>query len=133
MFNKIRAVHVAVKNVEESTKQYTEKLGLSVSESGTHEELGIKNAFFPIGESMIELIEPLDHEQGPIAKFLKNRGGGIYMIALEVDDLDSTIKSLEEKGVRLLSTDAESRAKGIPVFIHPQSTSGVLIELVKKG
>ena len=131
MFSKIRAVHVAVKNVEEAARQYTDSFGLQVSQSETLPALGIKNALFPIGDAAIELIEPLDPEQGPVAKFLQSRGEGIYMIALEVEDIDSAVQSLEEKGVRLLSVDAESRAKGIPVFIHPQSTRGLLIELVE--
>lgn len=131
MFSKIRAVHVAVKNVEEAARQYTDSFGLQVSQSETLPVLGIKNAVFLIGDAAIELIEPLDPEQGPIAKFLQSRGEGIYMIALEVEDIDSAVQSLEEKGVRLLSVDAESRAKGIPVFIHPQSTRGLLIELVE--
>jgi len=93
--------------------------------------LGIKNALFPVGDAVIELIEPLDKEQGPIPNFLKSRGEGIYMIALEVEDLDAAITELKGRGVRLLSDDPESRAKGIPVFIHPKSSRGVLIELVQ--
>ena len=133
MFTKIRAVHVAVDNVEEATKLYTDNFGLQVSKSGTLPALGIKNAILPIGDAVIELIEPLDPQQGPVAKFLQSRGGGVYMIALEVDNLDSAVQSLQEKGVRLLSADPESRAKGIPVFIHPKSTKGLLVELVQKA
>ena len=133
MFTKIRAVHVAVDNIEEATKLYTDNFGLQVSQSGTLPALGIKNAILPIGDAIIELIEPLDPQQGAVAKFLQSRGGGVYMIALEVENLDSAIQSLQEKGVRLLSADPESRAKGIPVFIHPQSTKGVLVELVQKA
>ena len=133
MFTKIRAVHVAVNNVEEATKLYTDNFGLQVSQSGTQPALGIKNAILPVGDAIIELIEPLDPQQGPVAKFLQSRGGGVYMIALEVENLDSAIQSLQEKGVRLVSADPESRAKGIPAFIHPQSANGLLIELVQKA
>ena len=132
MFTRIRTVHIATKSVEETTKLYTDSFGLKVSKSGDRPELGIKNALLPIGNSNIELIEPLDPQQGPLAKFLQSRGEGIYMIGLEVEDIDSVVQSLSEKGVRLLNTDPESRAKGIPVFIHPQSTKGVLIELIQK-
>jgi methylmalonyl-CoA/ethylmalonyl-CoA epimerase len=133
MFNKIRAIHIAVKNLEEAAKLYTDSYGLQVSKSDTLPVLGIKNAILPIGDAVIELIEPLDPQQGPVAKFLQSRGEGVYMIALEVDDIDSAIQSLQDKDVRLLSADDESRAKGIPVFIHPQSTKGLLIELVQKA
>ena len=133
MFTKVRAVHVAVDNVEEAAKLYADNFGLEVSKSATLPALGIKNAILPIGDAIIELIEPLDPEQGPVAKFLQSRGGGVYMIALEVENIDSAVQSLQEKGVRLLSADAESRAKGIPVFIHPKATKGLLIELVEKA
>ena len=133
MFTSIRTVHIAVKNIEEAAKLYADNFGIETSQPSTQPAMGIKNAIFRIGDTVVELIEPLDPEQGPVAKFLQNRGEGIYMMAWEVENLDSAIKSLTEKGVRLLSADAESRAKGIPAFIHPQSTKGVLIELVQKS
>ena len=132
MFNKIRALHLAVNNLEEATKLYEDNYGIKATRTDTLPVLGIKNAIIPIGDAVIELIEPLDPEQGPVAKFLQSRGEGIYMIALEVDNIDAAVKDLQDKGVRLLSADAESRAKGIPVFIHPKSTKGLLIELVQK-
>jgi len=133
MFTGIRAVHVAVKDLDEAVKMYRDNFGLQVSKSGDMPELGIKNAMFPVGDSIIELIEPIDKEQGPVAKFLQNRGEGVYMMALEVENMDSAIQSLIKKGVRLMNTDPESREKGIPVFIHPQSTKGALVELVQKA
>ncbi len=133
MFSRLRAVHIAVNNLEEGIKLYQKNFGLKPSQSGTLAGLGIKNALFPLGEAAIELIEPLDHEQGPIARFLQSRGEGVYMMALEVENIDSAIKSLSKRGVRLINTEPESRAKGIPVFIHPQSTKGVLVELVQKA
>ena len=132
MFTKIHNVVIAVNNVEEAAKLYTDTFGLKVSKSGTLPEMGIKNAHLPIGDATIEFIEPLDPQQGPVTKFLQNRGEGLYMIELEVESIDSAVRSLTEKGVRLLGADPESRAKGSQVFIHPQSTKGVLIELVQK-
>ena len=60
MFNRVRAVHIAVNNVEEAAGEYSEKLGLEVSRSGAMPEMGIKNAILPVGDSVLELIEPLD-------------------------------------------------------------------------
>jgi len=133
MFTKIHNVVIAVNNLEEAVKQYTDSLGLKVSKSGPLPHLGIKNAFFPIGDAVLELIEPLDHEKGPVANALKSRGEGLYMIELEVKDVDGAVQELTKKGVRLLNADPASRAKGAAVFIHPQSTKGVLIQLVKKA
>jgi len=132
MFTKLKAVQIAVKDVEEAAKEYHERLGLKLSQSGPQPRAGIKNAIFPLGDTIIELIEPLEAGQGPVAKFLDTRGEGIYMFELEVDDIDSAVKELQAKGVRLLNADPESRAKGGLVFIHPQSTHGALIGLRKK-
>lgn len=133
MFSKIHNIVIAVKDVEEATKQYSDSFDLKVSRSGSSPAMGIKNAFFPVGDATIELVEPLDPEQGPVAKFLQKRGEGLYMIEFEVDSMDSAVSSLTQKGVRLLGADPESVAKGGPVFIHPQSTRGVLIELIQKA
>ena len=132
MFTKIHNVVIAVNNVEEAAKLYTDNFGLKVSKSGPLPKMGIKNALLPVGDATIEFIEPLDPQQGPVTKFLQSRGEGLYMIELEVENVDSAIRSLTEKGVRLLGADPESRAKGSQVFIHPQSTKGVLIQLVQK-
>ena len=131
MFSKIRAIHLAVNDVDGAKKVYADNFGIEASGAETLPELGIKNALLPVGDAVIELIEPLDHEEGPLAKFLKKRGEGVYMVALEVENMDSAIKDLKEKGVRLLNDDSESRAGGVPVFIHPKSASGLLIELVE--
>jgi len=133
MFNKIRAIHMAVNDLEEATKEYADSFGLEASGAETLPALGIKNALLPVGDAVIELIEPLDHEQGPVAKFLKKRGEGVYMVALEVDNIESAIKDLKQRGVRLMNDDPESRSNGAPVFIHPKSTRGLLIELIEQA
>ena len=132
MFKKVRAIHLAVNDLEEAKKLYADNFGMEAFNDGELPLLGIKNAFLQIGDAVIEMIEPLNKEEGAVSKFLEKRGEGIYMIALEVDNIDEAIESLQKKGIRLISADAESRAKGIPVYIHPKSTKGILIELVEK-
>jgi len=133
MFTRIRAVHVAVNNVEEAAREYEQAFGLKVLRTEAQPHNGVKIAVLPLGEGVIELIEPLNPDEGPVAKALKNRGEGIYMIALEVDGMDAALSSLQAKEVRLIGDDAESRAKGVQPFIHPKATHGVLIELVEKA
>lgn len=132
MFTRIRAIHIAVNNVEETAKEYADKFGLVASQSGTLPEMGIKNALLPVGDAVFELIEPLNPGEGALAKFLERRGEGVYMMALEVENLGEAVESLRARGVRMNSDDPESIAKGGPVFVHPKSTHGVLIELVEK-
>ena len=81
---------------------------------------------------MFELIEPLNPGEGALASFLERRGEGVYMMALEVENLSEAVESLRASGVRMNSDDPESIAKGGPVFVHPKSTHGVLIELIEK-
>lgn len=132
MFNSIPVVHVAVNNLEEAIKDFKERFGLEADAPKDQPATGIRAAIVQMGGQVIEFIEPLDPEKGPVAKFLKNKGEGIYMIGWAVENVDEAIKGLEAKGVRLLSADAESRAAGANVFIHPKSTHGVLVELVER-
>ena len=133
MFNRIRAVHIVVNSVEEAAKDYADRFGVETSRSEDLPDMGVKNAILQVGDAVLELIEPLEPGQGPVSRFLQTRGEGVYMMAIEVDNLDETVVALRAKGVRMIADDAESRAKGGPVFVHPKSTHGVLLELVQKA
>ena len=85
----------------------------------------------PIGESRVELLEPTS-EDSPISKFLEKRGGGIHHIAVEVDDIESSLAKLKAQGMRLIDETPRVGAEGCLVaFVHPSSTNGVLLELVQ--
>jgi methylmalonyl-CoA/ethylmalonyl-CoA epimerase len=131
MFNKIRAIHLAVNNLKEAAKNYEECFGFKVDQSGEIPSLGIRNAILKTGDITIEMLEPINPSQGLVAKFLQERGEGIYMMAWEVDDVDETVKALQSKGVQL--RNAEPRKKGVPVIIQPKSAHGIMIELIEKS
>lgn len=133
MFGRIRVIHMAVNNVDEAVKDYKDRFGFKVTRAGDMPALGIRNAILPIGDAVIELIEPLKAGEGPVAKFLQTRGEGVYMTGWEVDNLDAAIKELQAKGVRLVNAEPEARARGANVFVHPRSAHGVMIELLEKG
>ena len=133
MFSKIRAIHLAVNSVEEAVKDYSDNFGLEAHKTDTLPALGIKNALLQIGDAVIEFIEPLEPGQGPVARFLEKKGEGVYMTAMEVENLESAVKDLKARGVPLINDDPESREKGLPVFIHPKAARGLLIELVVKA
>lgn len=132
MFNKLRVVHIVVNNADEAAKDYGESFGLETTHSAENPKQGFKTAVLPIGDAVIEFVEPFDKEQGPLGKFLQNRGEGIYMMGWEVDSVDDTVKALQDKGVRLVNAEPEARAGGANVFIHPKSSHGVLVELIEK-
>ena len=132
MFNKLRVVHIVVNSAEEAAADYAARFGMEKARSSENPALGIRAAVLPIGDAVIEFIEPIDKEQGALPRFLQSRGEGVYMMGWEVDSVDDTIKALQEKGVRLTNADPEARAAGANVFIHPRSAHGVLIELIEK-
>ena len=89
----------------------------------------VRTAFFKIGQTKIELLESTDTES-PINKFIQRRGEGIHHIAFAVKDIERQLQQAEEKGIILIDRMTRQGAENMDIaFIHPKSTSGVLIEL----
>jgi methylmalonyl-CoA/ethylmalonyl-CoA epimerase len=126
---RIDHIAIVVPNAEEAATFYQDALGLKIThieEVGTQESLV---AFMPAGESEIELVEPTTETSG-VAKFLQRHGAGMHHICLEVDDLETMLANLKEKGVQLINEEPTIGSGGKRIaFIHPKSTYGVLIEL----
>lgn len=121
---------IAVKSLAQARKFY-ESLGLSPMPEETVEAEKVRLSMVPVGESRIELLEPLS-EDSPIAKFLAKRGEGLHHVALHVDDLSATVERLKANGTRLISDEIKVGAGGhLYVFVHPSSAGGVLLELVE--
>ena len=122
---------VATKNIDEALKFWSDALGLVNVHSETVEDQKVRVAMLPIGESRIELLEPVS-DDSPISKFLEKRGGGIHHIAVRVDDIDALLAQLKSRGVRLIDENPRIGAEGYLVaFVHPSSANGVLLELVQ--
>ncbi len=131
MLKGISHIGIAVRNLDEAIKVYTEALGAKLEEIQRAPEAGMGAAMLSVGGDKFELIEPIGTE-GVIAKFLESRGEGIHHISIEVDDIVKTLKSLSDKGVRLIDTKPRQGIEGRIAFIHPKAMNGVLIELVEK-
>lgn len=126
---KIAHIGIAVHNIEESLTFYKSALGLIAEGMEEVAEEGVKVAFLKIGETRIELLEPL-HDNSPIKKFLDKKGEGIHHIALEVDDIHSRLNQLKIKGIQLINEEAKIGAHNSQIaFIHPKAAHGVLFEL----
>ncbi len=129
MLNKINHIAVAVNNLEEAAKFYQNVMGLHLSGVEVIAAQKTKVGFFKIGESNIELVQPSEPDS-PLVKFLETRGQGIHHICFEVDDIETEIKTLLEKGATMVDQKPRSGAHDSRVaFIHPKSSNGVLIEL----
>jgi methylmalonyl-CoA/ethylmalonyl-CoA epimerase len=132
MVTKIDHIGVAVKNLEESLKFYQETLGLELHGVEIVEEQKVKVAFLPIGDTEIELLESTDVD-GPIAKYIANKGEGVQHIAYRVDDIEKAIADMQSKGVRMIDEKPRYGAGGAKIaFCHPKSTNGVLVELCQR-
>lgn len=126
---KIAHIGIAVKNIEESLSFYTDTLGLELEAVEIVETEAVKVAFLRIGESMLELLEPLN-ENSTIHRFIHKKGEGIHHIALEVDNLKERLNYYKENGVRLIDTTPRTGANDSQVaFIHPKAANSVLFEL----
>jgi methylmalonyl-CoA/ethylmalonyl-CoA epimerase len=129
---KIDHIGIATRELKEAAALWRDALGLEVDSTEEVAEQGVRIAMLPIGETHIELLEPLTPES-PIGKFLNKRGPGIHHIAIRVDDISAALKHLKEKGTRLIDETPRIGAGGCLVaFIHPSSTNGVLLELVQQ-
>jgi methylmalonyl-CoA/ethylmalonyl-CoA epimerase len=128
---KIAHIGIAVKNLDESVRFYSEVLGLEMEDSEQAGEL--KAAFLKIGETHIELLQSTT-EEGVIAKFISKKGEGVHHIAFEVEDIGQAISDLKGMDVALIDNKPRDGAHGSQVaFLHPKSSYGVLIELVQPG
>ena len=127
---KIHHIGVAVRSIEEALKFFQEQLGLELEKVVTVKGEDVRTAFLKVGESYIELLEPLGSDT-PVGRFIEKRGEGIHHIAFEVDSVSEFGKSLGEAGVRLVNTEPRLGADGLFIFIHPKSAHRVLIELVE--
>ena len=130
MIQKIHHVAIAVKDLEEALRFYRDTLGLPVHEQAVREDQGVKAALLTIGESEIELLEPLGPDT-PVGRFLERRGEGIHHICLQTDDIDKELAELKAKGVELIDQEPRQGLAGRICFLHPRSTKGVLVELAQ--
>jgi methylmalonyl-CoA/ethylmalonyl-CoA epimerase len=129
---KIDHLGIAVKELDEGQRFWTEILELKSEGTETVEEQKVTTAFFPVGESEVELLESTAPD-GPIAKHIEKRGEGIQHVAFQVADIEAALAELKGKGVRLIDETPRRGAGGARIaFLHPKATSGVLVELCQR-
>lgn len=132
MVKKIDHIGIAVQSIEKALPFYTEVLNLPLLGIEEVESEKVRVAFLKIGESKLELLEPMSAESA-IAVFLKKRGEGLHHVALAVDSIQDRITEIKEKGIRMINETPKQGAGGAMVaFMHPKSTGGVLFEYCEK-
>lgn len=122
-------IGVAVKDIDDVVKVYTDMLPLSMDSTDDVGEL--KTGFIPVGDTSVELVMSTT-EEGVMSKYIAKKGEGVHHLAFEVDDVAAAMEELKAKGVPLTSDAPRPGAHGAKVaFLHPKATHGVLIELVE--
>ncbi len=125
----IEHIGIAVSNLEDAVSFYEKVFGLKCYNIEEIDDQKVRTAFFMVGQTKIELLESTDPE-GPVGKFIAKRGEGIHHIAFAVRDIDEQLEKASEYGVRLIDSSPRKGAEGLDIaFLHPGSTSGVLIEI----
>ena len=124
----IEHIGIAVQSLDESIPYYEKVLGLKCYAVEEVVDQKVKTAFFKVGDTKIELLEPTA-DDSPIAKYLEKKGPGIHHLAFAMDDVDQALEDAEQNGVRLIDKTSRAGAEGLSIgFLHPKSTGGVLTE-----
>lgn len=125
----VNHVAVVVDNMDKALSFWRDALGMELHELRDVPAEKSRVAFLPLPGSEVELVQPTTDDSG-IAKYLAKRGPGMHHLCLEVDDITGMLAQLKSKGVRLINEEPRTAADGKKyAFIHPESTSGVLVEL----
>jgi len=132
VLKKINHIGIAVHDIEEAAKFFTEHLGLKMGGIEEVPEQKVKVAFLPVGEVRLELLQPTSPESA-VAKFLEKNGPGFHHIAYQVDDVAGAVEGLKAKEVKMVDqTPRRGAHDTLIAFLHPKASGGVLTELVQE-
>jgi methylmalonyl-CoA epimerase len=133
VLHKINHIGIAVQSIDAVIPFYRDQLGMKFMGQEDVPEQKVRVAMLCVGESKIELLEPLSSDS-PVAKFLEKNGQGIHHVAYEVEDISAAIAKLASEGCRMIDEMPRNGAHGALIaFVHPKSSHGVLTELCQSG
>ena len=133
MSSKLDHIGIAVHSIDNARNFYETVLGLCCEKIEEVESQQVRVAFFSLGDSHIELLEPLS-DNSPIAKFLERNGEGIHHLAYRTDDIEKQLAKAKKAGLKLINEKPLAGAGGKKVaFLHPKSVGGVLTEFCQSG
>lgn len=130
---KIQAIDhlcIAVENLDKARRVYEEDLGLELDGLYAAESEKIRVARYYVGDVALELIEATSPES-EVAKFIRRRGEGFYLISYRVDDVEDALADLRAKGVETIDRRPRCLKGNRYAFIHsPNELAGVLTEVL---
>ena len=131
MFAHIDHVGVAVEDLDQAIALHEQAYGLEMVHREVVEEQGVEAVLLHVGESHVELLRPLQPDTA-VGRFLATRGPGLHHVAYRVDDIESALDALRDRGLQLIDETPRVGIRDSRVaFVHPRSTGGVLTEIVQ--
>ena len=131
MFARVDHIGVAVEDLDAAIALHEEAYGMAVAHREVVEEQGVEAVLLDVGENHVELLRPLSSET-PVGRFLSKRGPGLHHVAYQVTDVQATLDTLRDRGLRLIDEAPRTGIRGSRVaFLHPDSSGGVLTEIVQ--
>jgi methylmalonyl-CoA/ethylmalonyl-CoA epimerase len=128
MIKKVHHVGVVVHDMEQAMGFYRDLLGLHVHKLEVIQEQGVKAALLTLGDSEIELLEPVVPDTG-VARYLERKGEGLHHVCFEVDDVEADLASLKQSGTEMIDQQTRIGLAGRICFLHPSAMDGALVEL----
>lgn len=128
MIKKVHHVGLVVRDMERAMRFWRDTLGLPVHKEQLIQEQGVKAALLTIGDSEIELLEPIVTDNG-IARYLETRGEGLHHVCFQVNDVWLELADLKAKGVEMIDLEPRIGIAGRICFLHPRAMQGTLVEL----
>jgi methylmalonyl-CoA/ethylmalonyl-CoA epimerase len=133
MFDRVDHVGIAVRDLDAAIAFYEKTFGVTLAHRERVEEQGVEEAMFRVGESWIQLLQPLG-EDTPVGKYIAKRGEGVHHVGYGVRDLRAVLAHLKAEGVPLIDAEPRAGSRGSHVaFVHPKGIGGVLVELVQES
>jgi len=127
--HRVNHIAVVVDDLGSALNFWRDALGLTLERTESNADEAVEIGFLPLGESEIELLQPIDADSG-IGKYLAKHGAGLHHICLEVADIDASMAQLRAYDIELINDAPKVRPEGTRYcFVHPRSTGGVLVEL----
>ena len=126
-------ISVVVPSISDALPFYRDTLGMRPGPVRDLPDQHVRAVFLTAPNARIELIEPTDATSG-VARFLADRGKAtLHHLCFVVDDLRSTLRALEGRGMELIDREPRRGAEGDVAFIHPRASGGVLVELIDRA
>jgi methylmalonyl-CoA/ethylmalonyl-CoA epimerase len=131
LFARVDHIGVAVEDLDAAIALHERDYGMALVHREVIDEQGVEAVLLDVGENHVELLRPLNGET-PVGRFLSKRGPGLHHVAYQVTDVQATLDTLRDRGLRLIDEAPRTGIRASRVaFLHLDSSGGVLTEIVQ--